>query len=73
VDALRREEPHVFVPADTIITAVNRRLAVLPEWKRFAFNERFLSADEELICEAVEIREEDKRIYLYQRLLSSAR
>jgi len=67
VDALRREESHVFVPADTIITAVNRRLAVLPEWKRFTFNERFLSADEELIREAVEIREEDKRIYLYLR------
>jgi len=65
VDALRREESHVFAPADTIITAVNRRLAVLPEWKRFAFNERFLSADEELIREAVEIREEDKRTYLY--------
>ena len=67
VDALRHEESHVFAPADAIIATVNRRLSVLPEWKRFAFNERFLLADEELIREAVEIREEDKRTYLYLR------
>ncbi len=67
VDALRHEESHVFTPADALIATVNRRLSVLPEWKRFAFNDRFLAADEELIREAVEIREEEKRTYLYLR------
>jgi exodeoxyribonuclease V alpha subunit len=67
VDALRHEESHVFAPAETIIAAANRRLSVLPEWKRFTFNERFLAADEELIREAVEIRDEGKRRYLYLR------
>lgn len=67
VDALQREDSHVFVPADTIIEPVNRRLSVLPEWKRFIFNQRFLAADEELIREAVEIRKEEKRTYLYLR------
>jgi hypothetical protein len=56
VDTLRREESHVFAPADAVIATVNRRLSVLPEWKRFSFNDRFLSADEELIREAIEIR-----------------
>ncbi len=67
VDALRNEDSHVFAPAKAVIETVNRCLSVLPKWKRFAFNERFLYADEELIREAVEIREEDKKTYLYLR------
>lgn len=67
VDALRREESHVFLAADTVIEAVNRRLSVLPEWKRFSFSDRYLVADEEIIREAVEIRPEYERTYLYLR------
>ncbi|RME53638.1 MAG: exonuclease, partial [Deltaproteobacteria bacterium] len=67
VEALRHERSHAFVPADTIIEKANQRLSVLPEWKRYTFNERFLAADEELIREAVEIRKEDERTYLYLR------
>jgi len=67
VDALRREEANVFAPADAIIATVNRRLSVLPEWKRFTFNQRYLFADEKFIREAIEIRQEDKGTYLYLR------
>jgi exodeoxyribonuclease V alpha subunit len=67
VDALRREDAHVFAPADRLIEAVNRRLSMLPEWKRFAFHDRYLVADEELIAQAIEVREVDARTYLYLR------
>ena len=67
VDALRREEAHVFAPAATVIEAVNRRLSVLPEWKRFSFHDRYLEADEEFISQAVEIRREEDATYLYLR------
>ena len=65
VDELRREETHVFAPATTVIEAVNRRLSVLPEWKRFAFHDRYLDADEAFIAQAVEIRQDGEQNYLY--------
>lgn len=67
VEALTREESHVFAPADAVITAVNRRLSVLPEWKRFSFHDRYLAADEEFIAKAVVTRQENRRTYLYLR------
>lgn len=67
VDSLKREEAHVFAPSDTAIAAVNRRLSVLPEWKRFSFHERYLEADAELIDEAIVARKEGGRAYLYLR------
>jgi len=67
VDALKREDPHIFSPADFVIAAVNRRLSNLPEWKRYSFHERYLEADEELISEAIKIRQEDDLSYLYLR------
>lgn len=65
VEALKREDSHVFVPAETVIASVNRRLSVLPEWKRYAFHDRYLAADEEFIEEAVITRKEKNRQYLY--------
>lgn len=65
VEALEREESHVFLPAGAVITSVNRRLSVLPEWKRCIFNKQYLAADKGFIGEAVVIREEEKRTYLY--------
>lgn len=67
VTTLQREEPHVFTPAEIAIAKVNQRLSVLPEWKRFVFNERFLAADEDLMSEAIEIRKEHEKTYLYLR------
>ncbi len=67
VDALRCEEKHVFVPAGRIIEAVNRRLSVLPEWKRFVFHERYLDADKDFISQAVELRRDGEQTYLYLR------
>ena len=67
VDAVRREETHVFVPATKIIEAINGRLSLLPEWKRFAFHDRYLDADEEFISQAIEIRRDDNSTYLYLR------
>lgn len=67
VEALKREDPHIFSPAEFIIAAANRRLSNLPEWKRFSFHDRYLDTDKELISEAIKIRQEEERRYLYLR------
>ena len=67
VEGLRREETHVFVAATSVIEAVNRRLSVLPEWKRFTFHDRYLDADEAFIAQAVELRRDGEQPYLYLR------
>jgi hypothetical protein len=65
VDGLRREQSHVFLPAEQLIENANRRLSVLPEWKRFEFHLRYIDADEDILSEALKIRSEGERTYLY--------
>lgn len=67
VDTIKREDNHVFLPADRVIETVNRRLSILPEWKRFIFHNQYLVADEDFIRNAIEIRQENERTYLYLR------
>ena len=65
VEGLRREQSHVFMPADQLIGYANRRLSILPEWKRFEFHDRYIEADEEELSEALQIRSEGERRFLY--------
>jgi exodeoxyribonuclease V alpha subunit len=65
VEQLRRENKHVFVPADRLIHDVNHRLSFLPEWKSHRFTEKYLSVDEEELSGALVFREAEKRKYVY--------
>ena len=65
VDRLRREDKHTFVAASQVVHEVNHRLSLLPEWKRHQFNERYFDADAEEIEQALTVREEEGRKYLY--------
>ncbi len=65
VQHLKREDSHVFLPADAVLEAVNRSLAMQAEWKRWTFHERYLNADEEFLAQALVMRQVDGQRYLY--------
>ncbi len=65
VDRMKREESHAFLPARLVIHDVNHRLSFQPEYKRHQFTEEYLEADEELLSEALTIREHDDGKYIY--------
>lgn len=65
VDRLKKEDKDVFVAAAQVIHDINHRLSFLPEWKRQQFNERYLSVDREDLEQAITMREEGDRLWLY--------
>jgi len=65
VDQLKQVEQHTFLPAQTILDAVNRRLSFLPEWKRTQFKLRRLESEKDDLSRALTFRYEDKTLYLY--------
>lgn len=65
VEALKREQADVFLPAAAVIHDVNRRLSFHPEWKRHQFTERYLEADREELEDALVIRDEADARWLY--------
>ncbi len=67
VDKLKGTSQQTFLSAPDVLHAVNRRLAVLPEWKRHEFHERYLVADHEFLSEALEIHDQEGSTYLYLR------
>lgn len=67
VERLRRERQHAFAPAGQVIDDVNERLGFLPEWKRQHFSERYLDVDEKELTEALALRVDGARRYMYLR------
>ena len=65
VEGLRREEKHTFTTATQVIHDINHKLSFLPEWKRHQFNERYLEVDRNELSQALILREEDDKKYLY--------
>lgn len=65
VEQLRAEPNHTFRSADSILSEVNGRLKKLPETKQATFNARYFEVDSEILSEAIELREEDGRLWLY--------
>lgn len=62
ITSLRSETQHTFLPSQFLIEILNKRLLILPEWKRFEFAENYIVADEEFLSEALHIYDaEDKR------------
>lgn len=65
VDRLKRVTTHAFEPASSVIEDVNRRLAVLADWRKATFNERYLRADQDFLSQALTLRESEGQLYLY--------
>ena len=65
VNQLKQIEQHTFLPAQTVLDAVNRRLSFLPEWKRAEFRLRRLETEKDELSGALTFRYEDTALYLY--------
>lgn len=72
VDRLQKEPSHTFLPADRVIHDVNHTLSFAPEWKRQQFTERYLEVDADTLEQALTLREEAGKKYLYQKLVYDA-
>lgn len=66
-ESLRRLSGHTYLDAPALANMVNRRLMVLPEWKRIEFREQYFEADEEQYSAALQIEEECGISYVYRR------
>ena len=67
VDQLRREPNQTFRAADAVLGEINARLAKLPEWKSTVFTVRYFEVDREKLEEALVLRSEADRLWLYWR------
>lgn len=72
VDRLRYETKHTFLSTGQLLQDVNKRLALLPEWKRVEFKDRYLEVDRENLEAALVFRREGTREYLYLRRVYDA-
>ena len=65
VEQLRRERNQTFRVASEIVEEVNSRLAKLPSWKTAKFTLRHLEVDRDELSDALVLRQEKKRLWLY--------
>jgi exodeoxyribonuclease V alpha subunit len=72
VEQLKREDKDCFIEASQLIHTINRRLSFLPEWKRHQFTEQYLEIEKEELSEALTLREENRRTYLYLKSIFEA-
>jgi len=72
IDRLRFESKHTFLSCGQLLQDVNRRLSVLPEWKRVEFKDTYLTVDRENLELAMVFRKEGTREYAYLRRVYQA-
>ncbi|MBX7123865.1 MAG: AAA family ATPase [Opitutaceae bacterium] len=72
VDRLRYETKHTFLSCGQLLQDVNRRLGLLPEWKRVEFKDAYLQVDREALEHAIVFRKEGEREYAYLRRVYEA-
>jgi len=65
VQCLRGDGKHTFLPAAYVTQEINRRLAVLPDYKKHTFTERYWEVDCEFLSGALKQRTEKGQLYVY--------
>jgi len=65
IERLHREEMHTFVSATNVLHGVNHKLSFFPDWKRHQFNLRYFEVDRDILEEALTLRHEEDRLYIY--------
>jgi exodeoxyribonuclease V alpha subunit len=67
IEQLGRQLQHTFLPVETVLSGVNRKLSFLPDWKKSDFSQKHLEVDRENISGALTFRYEDNKLYLYKK------
>lgn len=65
IEQLKREPNQTFRAAESILSEVNARLQKLPDWKSAHFTLRYFEVDKTTMEEALILRNEDNRLWLY--------
>jgi exodeoxyribonuclease V alpha subunit len=65
VQCLRGDGKHTFLPAAYITQQINRRLAILPDYKRQTFTDRYWEVDREFLSGSLQLRSENEQLYVY--------
>ncbi|WP_075980806.1 ATP-dependent DNA helicase [Bacillus massilinigeriensis] len=65
VSAIQRDSVHSFVLANRILDNINRKLESNSDWKRHQFVMKNFIVDEEVIEEAIVMRKDNEKLYLY--------
>jgi len=66
-ECLQRVSGHTYLDAPALTHLVNRRLTVLPDWKRIEFREQYFEVDEEEYRRALYMTDEEGETYVYRR------
>lgn len=67
VQCLGYQEQHVFLSAQLLLQEINKRLEILPEYKRHRFTAQYWEADADFLSESLHLRTEDDNLYVYLR------
>jgi hypothetical protein len=65
VQCLRGDGKHTFLPAAHVTQQINRRLAILPDYKTQTFTDRYWEVDREFLSGSLQLRSENEQLYVY--------
>jgi exodeoxyribonuclease V alpha subunit len=67
VQCLQQDGKHTFLPAPYLTQQINQRIAILPDYKRHMFTDRYWEVDAEFLSEALHLRSNDDHLFVYHR------
>ena len=67
VQCLQRDGKHTFLQAPYLTQQINQRIAILPEYKRHTFTDRYWEVDAEFLGEGLHLRSADEKLFVYLR------
>jgi exodeoxyribonuclease V alpha subunit len=65
VQCLRANGKHTFLPAAYVTQQINQRLAILPDYKRHTFTDRYWEVDREFLGGALQLRFDNDQLFVY--------
>lgn len=72
VTRLKSEPQHTFMSRAQLLQEINRKISWQPDWKRFAFTDRYFDVDKDDLQAALEFRRVGERDYIYLRTIYDA-
>jgi ATP-dependent exoDNAse (exonuclease V) alpha subunit len=65
VECLRREPVHCFIPVDTLIQRISRKIESYPEWRKHTFSENYFEIDTDCYDAELNFRDHEGIKYVY--------
>ena len=65
INEINKIAAHTFASAESVLEAINRKLAAMPFWKQHQYVKRNFIVDRDILIKALFIKEHDGKLYLY--------